>query len=85
MGTSLRRASLKCMARYYFHLSNAGDLVRDDLGEEFAREEDACTHAVRVASELIRNKLDQSMSGLHLIVMDETRWVVCRFPLPVDD
>jgi hypothetical protein len=42
-------------------------VVRDDFGEEFAREEDARTHPARVASELARNKLDQSMSGQHLI------------------
>jgi hypothetical protein len=43
---------------YYFHLSNAGDSVRDDFGEEFAREEDARTHAARVASELARHQSD---------------------------
>jgi hypothetical protein len=46
---------------------------RDDVGEEFAREEDARTHAARVASELARNNLDRSMSGRHLIVMNKNR------------
>jgi hypothetical protein len=35
-----------------------GDSVRDDFGEEFAREEDARTHAARVASELARHQSD---------------------------
>jgi hypothetical protein len=73
------------MARYYFHMSNGGELVRDDLGEEFAREEDAHAHAVGVAWELARNGPAQSMDGRHLIIMDETGRVVCNVPLPVND
>jgi hypothetical protein len=73
------------MARYYFHMSNGGELVRDEFGEEFAREEDAHAHAVGVASELARNDPAQSMNGRQLIIMDETGRVVCNVPLPVDD
>ena len=75
------------MARYYFHLSNAGNLVRDVIGEEFAREDDARIHAVRIALELARNSndADQLMHGRHLIVMHEAGRVVCNVPLHVDD
>jgi hypothetical protein len=72
------------MARYYFHVSNAGNLVHDDFGEEFVREEDARTYAARVVSELTRNQPDQSTDDRHLIVMDETGQVVCNVPLAAD-
>jgi hypothetical protein len=73
------------MARYYFHMSNGGELVRDDFGEEFAREEDAHAHALRVAYELARNNPAQSMNGRSLVIMDETGLVVRNVPLTVDD
>jgi hypothetical protein len=73
------------MARYYFHMSNDGELVRDQFGEEFARDEDAHAHAVRVASKLARNNSAQSRNGRRLIVMDETSRFVCNVPLPIDD
>ena len=54
------------MPRYFFDLTN-GDSVTDEVGEEFDLVEAARGHAMAVARELSRNRLDvtsqSSMSG----------------------
>jgi hypothetical protein len=50
-------------------------LVQDDVGEEFAAQEQARAHAAQVASELARNLSGPSASR-HLTVFDEIGRVV---------
>jgi uncharacterized protein DUF6894 len=66
------------MGRYYFHLSTGESLIHDNVGEEFATQRDAHAYGTQVASELARNR---SGPPCHLIVMDETGWVVFNVPV----
>jgi hypothetical protein len=65
------------MARYFFffHLTN-GDVIADDVGEEFDLVEEARGHALAVARELGPKGPSDRFAGHHISVVDERRVVV---------
>jgi hypothetical protein len=63
------------MARYFFHLTN-GDVIADDVGEEFDLVKEARGRALAVARELLRNAPPHGFGGYHISVVDERGLVV---------
>ena len=71
------------MPRYFFHLKDANDVLRDDMGEEFATTEEARQHALKVAFELGRNRPQQNRRGSSVFVMDPTNRVLFHTPVAI--
>jgi hypothetical protein len=69
------------MPRYFFDLTNNGDSVADEVGEEFDLVEAARGHAMTVARELSRNQLPDALVGRHISVVDERGVVVFKVAL----
>ena len=69
------------MPRYFFDLTNNGDSVADEVGEEFELVEAARGHAMTVARELSRNQLPHALDGHHISVVDERGVVVFKVQL----
>jgi hypothetical protein len=69
------------MPRYFFDLTNNGDSVADEVGEEFDLVEAARGHAMAVARELSRGRLPRALGGRHISVVDERGVVVFKVPL----
>ena len=70
------------MAHYFFELvTDHGDVLQDDGGEEFGLVEEARGHALRVASELGRNHEPGSIAGKFITVLDGNGIVVFKTPL----
>jgi hypothetical protein len=68
------------MPRYFFHVTN-GDILADDVGEEFDLVEEARGHALSIAQELSRPRVPHTLVGRHISVMDERGVVVFKVPL----
>ena len=68
------------MPRYFFHVTN-GNILADDIGEEFDVVEEARGHALAVAQELSRPRVPLTLVGRHISVMDERGVVVFKVPL----
>jgi hypothetical protein len=69
------------MPRYFFDLTNNGDSVTDEVGEEFDLVEAARGHAVAMVRELSRNRPLHALDGRHISVVDERGVVVFKVPL----
>ncbi len=69
------------MPRYFFDLTNNGDSVTDEVGEEFDLVEAARGHAVAMARELSRNRLPHALVGHYISVVDERGVVVFKVAL----
>jgi hypothetical protein len=65
------------MPRYFFDLTN-GDILADEVGEEFDLVEAARGHATAVARELSRNRLPRALVGRYISVVDERGVVVFK-------
>jgi hypothetical protein len=76
-----QRHWFKPMPRYFFNLTNNGDSVADEVGEEFDLVEAARGHAMAVARELSRNRLSHALAGHPISVVDERGVVVFKVPL----
>ena len=68
------------MPRYFFHLRDGTDEIRDDEGQEFTSIADAEAHARLVHNELIRHTTPGQIKG-RLVVTDAERNEVFDIPL----
>lgn len=66
------------MARYFFQADYRGNLVHDDVGEEFSTLQDAEAHATVVANELARN----CTQGVAVSVLGEDGILLARAMVP---
>ena len=73
------------MPRYFFNLTNNGDSVADEVGEEFDHVEAARGHAMVVVRELSRGRPLRALDGHHISVVDERGVVVFKVPLYSQD
>jgi uncharacterized protein DUF6894 len=69
--------------RYFFHLKDGNDVLRDGMGEEFATTEEAYRHALRVAFELGLNSPDRMRGEASLFVTDPANRVLFHIPLAI--
>jgi hypothetical protein len=73
------------MPRFFFYLATSGDVIQDDVGDEFELIQEARGFALRVAAELARNRSHQQVSGQNVLVVDPRGTVVFRVPLRVEE
>ena len=56
------------MARYFFHLEDGNDVLRDNTGAEFPKLGEAIAYAVGVARKVASNRPDRSRIAQALLV-----------------
>jgi hypothetical protein len=68
------------MTRYFFHLEDGADVLRDEIGEEFGTIEEARSHAAQVVKELGRGRPERTKDQRTLLVTDVAGVVLFRLP-----